>query len=742
MSADPPALTDPQRTEVDGVPVVWAPAPGPFSAGLVFGVGRRDETYVRGGLTHLVEHLAMSAVGRTTLDCNATVDLSTTEFTATGRPERVVEFLRLVCEALHALPVDRLAVEADVLGTENGAVVHAAVGALLAERYGGHGVGLAGYGEPATSALGPHDVQQWAATRFVRGAAALWLSGPPPDGLALPLPDGPVLPRTPQPRRTIAPPELLEHPVDGIVSLGAEVVRSPGLAAACRILSDRLVDDLRHRRGLSYAVSVDHLVVDAERRFVAVRADCRDGQEAPLARALWRGLGRFADDGPTESELAYDREVLEEHLADPRAITAELQAAATALVSGGQHRSSAELLEEGRSLTAAQVRSAAQAVRDGALLGVPAGTEVSVPGVADVSHERPDEVAGHVHTRSRLGSGAPRGARLVVGDDGVSVDLGHGDRRTVRYADALALLEVEPGEWTLVGEDGTSLPLTPGDWQDGAAALDRVRAAVPVEDQVTADRLRTSARRVLLLHAPPYAVGEALWPSRSDAWLLRSESWTAVVREQTGIESYADAAGMSAGLGRRGAVLQLELAAGELSLVALHRGTERDRHLWTGEQHDASVLADVLGADPEQVAPLLAHDGAPAVVLAELTRVLGVPEQVAQVLAGVPVAQVPGFVLEPARGVRESFAATMRGEYDPPDSPLLRHRLTRWERDRPPAYRAANAAAAAGQAVVAVVLASRAQGQWSRRTKGLVAFFALGAVGNLWSVRPPSRPRA
>lgn len=740
MPADhtgPPHAGGLQSLHVDGVPVLWAPVPGPFSAGLVFGVGRRDETFVGGGVTHLVEHLAMRAVGRTTLDCNASVDLSTTEFTATGRPERVVEFLRLVCEALGDLPVDGLAVEAHVLRTEDGSVVHPAVGALLAERYGGRGVGLAGYGEPATAALTAADVQRWATTRFVRGAAALWLTGPPPEGLRLPLPDGAAPLRIPQPVRPVSTPALVEQLVDGVVSVGAEVQRQPGLAAACRILSDRLEDDLRHRRGLSYAVLVDHLVVDADRRFVAVRADCRDGREAQAARALWSSLARLADDGPTAAELAHDREVLEEHLADPRAVLAEVQAAAGALVSGGQHVSAEELLREARSLTAEQVRSAARAVRDGALLGVPFGVEPAVPGLTAVPQHTADVVVGRVHPRRGVRSGAPRGARLVVGDDGVSVD--DGAPLTVRYAQAVGLLESTPGEWTLFGEDGVTVHLSPGDWRDGEAAVDRVRAAVPAELQVTAAQLRTDASRVLLLHAPPYAVGEALWPSRSDAWLLQTPAWTAVVREQDELEAYATAAGISAALGRRRAVLLLEQAHEELSLVVLRRGTERDRHVWTGDEHDPSPLAQVLGADPEQVRGLLAHPGPPAEVLAALTRVLGVPEQVAQVLAGVPVAQVPGFVHEPARGVRDSFRATMRGDYDPPDSRRLDHRLNRWERERPPAYRAVNAAAAAGQAVAAAVLASRAQGVWSRRTKALVAFFAVGAVGNLWSVRPPRR---
>ena len=83
MATDPPdPPTGVESLEVDGVPVLWTPGPAPFTAGLVFGVGRRDETFLGGGLTHLVEHLAMQAVGPTSLETSATVELSTTEFWA------------------------------------------------------------------------------------------------------------------------------------------------------------------------------------------------------------------------------------------------------------------------------------------------------------------------------------------------------------------------------------------------------------------------------------------------------------------------------------------------------------------------------------------------------------------------------------------------------------------------------------------------------------------------------------
>jgi len=43
-----------QLTSVDGVPCFWADLPGPCHAGLLFRVGRADETLPTAGLTQLV----------------------------------------------------------------------------------------------------------------------------------------------------------------------------------------------------------------------------------------------------------------------------------------------------------------------------------------------------------------------------------------------------------------------------------------------------------------------------------------------------------------------------------------------------------------------------------------------------------------------------------------------------------------------------------------------------------------
>ena len=149
------------QTTVDGVPVFCAAGPPPLSAGLVFGVGRRDETFVSGGVTHLVEHLAMRAVGRTTIESNAAVDLTATEFVATGSPDRVAAFLGAGCTALADLPTEHLAVEADVLRAEDATTAAPPVALLLGTLYGVEGVGLASVRDPALRSLGDTALREW-----------------------------------------------------------------------------------------------------------------------------------------------------------------------------------------------------------------------------------------------------------------------------------------------------------------------------------------------------------------------------------------------------------------------------------------------------------------------------------------------------------------------------------------------------------------------------------------------------
>ena len=63
---------------------------GPLQAGLVFGVGRADESMLVAGITHVVEHLAFQRLGHLTYFHNGTVDSVCTRFFVAGDPEDVV----------------------------------------------------------------------------------------------------------------------------------------------------------------------------------------------------------------------------------------------------------------------------------------------------------------------------------------------------------------------------------------------------------------------------------------------------------------------------------------------------------------------------------------------------------------------------------------------------------------------------------------------------------------------------
>lgn len=80
------------RATVDGVPAVWLPGEGPLHAGLVFRVGRADESLARSGLTHLVEHLVLHGVGQSDYHFNGTTGPITTTFYGHGDADELRRF--------------------------------------------------------------------------------------------------------------------------------------------------------------------------------------------------------------------------------------------------------------------------------------------------------------------------------------------------------------------------------------------------------------------------------------------------------------------------------------------------------------------------------------------------------------------------------------------------------------------------------------------------------------------------
>jgi zinc protease len=117
---------------IDGVPALWVPGEGKFTAGLTFRVGMADETLAISGITHLIEHLTLYPIGRdgAPVRFHGQVDDLTTTFVATGAPADVAVFLEQVCRHLHALDPARLPAEREILKLEAGSH-HGGDGAAL-----------------------------------------------------------------------------------------------------------------------------------------------------------------------------------------------------------------------------------------------------------------------------------------------------------------------------------------------------------------------------------------------------------------------------------------------------------------------------------------------------------------------------------------------------------------------------------------------------------------------------------
>ncbi|MBB3678198.1 insulinase family protein [Modestobacter versicolor] len=371
MAADNDGM---ERTDVDGVPVFAAPGPERITAGLVFGVGFRDETFATREVSHLIEHLAMGALPKSHLKCNATTDVDSTTFFATGRPEAVRDFLEGVCRALSDLPLERMAMEVGVLQAESCSTGYSTAASMWAARYALTGPGLAVTDGPGPDCLTPEVVRAHAARWFVRENAALWCHGELPAGLRLPLPGGAVPVRVrPVPRPQQGPVWTKgEAPGVGLL-LADERPYDIALRMGVEVLSERLRDVARHARGLSYHVAGTGLDVTPERRELAVWVDAREGQEAPVAGIVWQQFSTLCQDGPTAEELAHALAGFEEDVdSEPDAVVAsDLADAALCAVTGMRPFPVAEALAAWRAVTPADVVASLRTAWASALLYVP-----------------------------------------------------------------------------------------------------------------------------------------------------------------------------------------------------------------------------------------------------------------------------------------------------------------------------------------------------------------------------------
>jgi hypothetical protein len=472
-----------QRTTVAGVPVWWAAGDGPVVAAIMFRTGRADETLATSGITHLVEHLALFPLGRRDYVYNGFVDGDRCAFYASGSLEEVADFLRDVCAALTDLPLDRLQAERRLLRTEAQRDSASLMARLLAFRFGAAGYGLPIFDELGLRWLGPDEVGAWAAERFTRENAALWMTAEPPGDLELPLPAG----------RRFAPPEPrpldLDYPAavaegKGGVALTGVAPRSSGLRVAAAVATDRLLERLRRDRGLAYSPFASADPLDARSAHVVFVADCLDEHAATVRDELWRVVNEVAEHGVTDEEVARIHANAVRGYEHPDALRGELDSLAHDELIGRAHLSAADGLAQFAAVDGPAAASALAPALEAPIFLVPANTAAP-----DGFHWRdpaePPRVDGTRYLPPRQGALRRRGAgELVVGREGVTLETER-ETVTVPWTECVSAERRLDGSLMLFRRDEAWLRIVPEHWERGGDALEEALELVPSEQLIT-----------------------------------------------------------------------------------------------------------------------------------------------------------------------------------------------------------------------------------------------------------------
>lgn len=467
-------------TVVDGVTVLSQPAPGPLRAVLMFRVGQADETLPTRGVTHLVEHLALTGTNKGPHAFNGYTGDVLTSFVVAGEPGEVTAHLAAVCEALRRLPVDRLEHERSILRTEAAGSGGAFAKSLSAWRWGPQGYGLLGYEEMGVPGICAEQAQQWADQWFTPSQAVLWLSGPLPEGLRLPLPPGG---RPPCPTPSTVSIEKLPgcySLADRGVAFSYLAPRQTEAVGFLFVLQRRLMTRLRDELGVSYGVQVALDRISAQQSLHTLMADCMPENAHVVQDGVVDVLQRMRTHPVTEQEIADFRGSAAMAAQDEGAKgLAHADYVARQLLLGGETLTVEAIEAEQRAVTAQGVSELADNVLATLLLAVPDHTRVPVT----VALPCPVWSEHRVDGRSYQPSGARKSSpaeRLTVGADGVTAHFSTG-LVTVAFANCAGMLRSDDGTRSLIGFDGLHVVCDPADWRDGSSLPELLDKAVPAE---------------------------------------------------------------------------------------------------------------------------------------------------------------------------------------------------------------------------------------------------------------------
>lgn len=463
-----------RRLESDGVPVFWASRPEPSFVSVLFRVGLADETLATAGITHLVEHLGLFAVGRRPYYTNGFVTPGQTAFYASGTQGELQDFVSSVGAALTELPLHRLDVEKRLLRTEAAGASIGVYARLLGHRYGASGFGLGAFREIGLDWLGEDEVAAWARERFTAGNVAVWMTSPDPPALSLGLPAGdrlPPPPTTPLPRLRLP---LFVAEGSGGVAVGLVGDRTIDLTTGLSVAGERAHEALRLEHGLSYGVHGDYEPLDAERAHAGIGADCPEGRAEPVLEVLLRILGDLAERGPTAAELEEELAAFDRGSADPDTVRGPLDRAAGDELVGRPWTDPDQLRAELAAATSESIAATLARALESRIVIADEGTPLPA------GHHPQGWVHDPLEGREYRAKGLlPGRDRLVVGDEGLSIPGDDTDRVTVRFDDCVLVSCTHDRSYLVLARDEAWIEVKPDDLEEGEALERHLRERIP-----------------------------------------------------------------------------------------------------------------------------------------------------------------------------------------------------------------------------------------------------------------------
>jgi hypothetical protein len=448
------------RGDLNGIAVAWSDLPGDVSASLVFGVGLRDEGVDRIGLSHLVQALVLDAVSS---ESDHPISLVDTSFVASGPPDDVAGLLEQYCAALTDLQLGRLGRVANRIDPSDLPTAldlasdscRDAWGSLLARRLGATGAGATRWPARPYGAFTVDEVRDHATRYFHAGNAALGLNRAPWPGLDLRLPPGSRVAHEPLVAREISGWYADEVVAPGF-ALSVDAASAPVAMVLLGVLERRIMialDRAGHRCfsiEWSTPVSPSALQVGMSLEYYGKH---RDRDSARAASILWEQLRRFAAEPTSPEEISH---AIDWH---GTGTANGLANEAKALLFSPIDDFGVADAEAARALTPEEIRAAVSSWLGSAMVVVPTGVSVDLPGLArldcPVGTFTP---SGQVLSPS-LWRRRRRDERLILGDDAIH-HIRDGAVHSVRLADAML---VERGDEVLLGnvQHGCLTDVTP-----------------------------------------------------------------------------------------------------------------------------------------------------------------------------------------------------------------------------------------------------------------------------------------